>query len=130
MPVDDGTNGLSREAIGIAIAIHRRYGPGLLENAYCRAYAHDLRAAGHSVECERPFDFVHNKLIVRRAYRPDIVVDRKLVIEVKTVPDLLPVHRQQLKTYLKLLGIPVGLLINFNSPILRHGIRRVVLPRP
>ena len=127
---DDGTGGLSYKVIGIAIALHRKYGPGLLENAYLRPLTLDLRAAGCKVECQPKLQLVHAGVTVRDAYRPDLIVEGRLVIEVKVVTALLLVHRQQLKTYLKLTDIPVGLLINFNVPVLRHGIRRVFLTDP
>jgi GxxExxY protein len=130
MLVDDGTGGLSFKVIGIAIAVHKEYGPGLLEHAYLRPLVLDLRAAGHEVECQPRLSLVHAGVTVANAYRPDIVVDQRLVIEVKVVANLLPIHRQQLKTYMKLADIPVGLLINFNVPILRHGIRRVLATEP
>jgi GxxExxY protein len=127
MLVDDGTGGLSFEAIGMAIAVHKKYGPGLLENAYCRALEADLRAAGHAVQSQPRLDMVHSEVRIANAYRPDMIVDRRLVIEVKVVAALLPVHKQQLRTYLRLTGIPVGLLINFNVPVLKYGIKRVFL---
>ena len=127
MLADDGTQGLSREVIGLAIGIHRKYGPGLLEKAYRDPLAHDLRAAGHGVECDRILKLAHNELIVEGAYRPDIVIDNRLIVEVKSVAVLTLLHRLQLRTYLRLAGIRVGLLINFNVPILRHGIRREIV---
>jgi GxxExxY protein len=127
MLIDDGTGGLTREAIGIAIALHRKYGPSLKEKAYLRPFVIDLRAAGHQVVSERSLDLVHAGVRIPNAYRPDIVVDGKLVIEVKVVSCLLPLHKQQLVTYMRLIGVRVGLLINFNVPVLRHGIRRVLL---
>jgi GxxExxY protein len=127
MLIDDGTDGLSHEAIGLAIEIHKKYGPGLLENAYVRPYAEALRKAGHNVECQPRLPLVSAGEKVHNAYRPDIIVNRRLVIEVKVVAAILPVHKQQLTTYLRLTKIRVGLLINFNVPVLRHGIRRVLL---
>ena len=127
MLIDDGTDGLTKEAIGIAIAIHRKYGPKLLENAYLRPYVIDLRAAGHIVDCQPRLALVHGGVTIQNAYRPDIIVDRKLVIEVKVERAILPVHKQQLLTYMRLTNIKVGLLINFNVPVLRHGIRRLIL---
>ena len=128
MLIDAGTDGLTREAIGIAIAIHKKYGPRLLENAYLRPYVIDLRSAGHSVECQPRLALVHAGVTIENAYRPDIIVDRKLVIEVKVEKAILPIHKQQLLTYMRLTNIKVGLLINFNVPVLRHGIRRLILP--
>jgi GxxExxY protein len=124
---DDGTRGLSRQAIGAAIRVHRRYGPGLLENAYRVPYVYELEKLGLTVECERPLPLVHECVRVECAYKLDIVVEGRLVIEVKSVRQLALVHIQQLRTYLRLSGIPVGLLMNFNVPILRHAIRRVIL---
>ncbi len=127
MLVDDGTDGLSGKAIGIAIAIHRKFGPGLAESACLRVYVHDLRAAGCRVECQPRVPLLHEDLTIDNAYRPDIIIDRRLVIELKAVGVLLPVHRQQLRTYMRLTGIKVGLLINFNVPVLRQGIKRILL---
>ena len=129
MLLDDGTRGLSRQAIGAAIRIHKKYGPGLLEKAYLVPYVYELKKLGFAVECERGLPLIHEGVRVERAYKPDIVVDGRLVIEVKSVRQLAHVHIQQLRTYLRLSGIPVGLLINFNVPILRHAIRRVMLER-
>ena len=129
MLIDDGTRGLSRQAIGAAIRIHKKFGPGLLENAYRAPLIYELEKLGFAVECDRPVPLVHEGLIVPCAYRPDIVVDGRLVIEVKSILQLAHIHIQQLRTYLRLSGIGVGLLINFNVPILRHGIRRIFLDR-
>jgi GxxExxY protein len=128
--IDDGTDGRSRKAIGAAIRIHKKYGPGLLEKAYRVPYVQELRMCGFAVDCERPLPLEHAGVRVECAYLIDIVVDGRLVIEVKSVERILHVHIQQLKTYLRLSAIPVGLLINFNVPILRHGLRRVVLDGP
>lgn len=128
MLVDDGTRGLSREAIGLAIQIHKTFGPGLLENAYLWPYADALRKAGHDVECQPRLGFSYGGRNIENAYRPDIIVGRCLVIEIKSVAVILAVHKQQLTTYMRLAKIRAGLLINFNVPILRHGIRRVLLP--
>jgi len=106
MLIDDGTGGLTREAIGIAIALHRKYGPSLKENAYLRRFVIDLRAAGHQVVSERSLDLVHAGVRIPNAYRPDIVVDGKLVIEVKVVNCLLPLHKQQLLRILRLPSYP------------------------
>lgn len=129
MLIDDGTRGLSRQVIGAAIRIHKKFGPGLLERAYRVPFVYELEKLGFAVECERPLPLVHQVVIVPCAYRLDIVVNGRLVIEVKSIQQLAHVHIQQLRTYLRLSGIPVGLLINFNVPILRHGIRRVILDR-
>jgi len=130
MLVDDGTAGLSYKVIGMAIGVHRKYGPGLLESAYLRALVIDVRAAGYQVDCQPRLPMVHAGVTIDKAYRPDAIVDGRLVLEVKVVVRLLETHRQQLKTYMKLAGIPLGLLINFNVPVLRHGIKRVLATDP
>jgi len=130
MLVDDGTRGLSYSVIGVAIGIHRKYGPGLLEKAYLRPLVLDLRAAGHEVECQPRLSISHGGITIAGAFRPDAIIDRQLVLEVKAVTQLLDLHKQQLKTYMKLAGIPVGLLVNFNVPVLRHGIKRILLTDP
>jgi GxxExxY protein len=127
MLIDDRTGGLSREVIGIAITIHRKYGPGLVEAAYLQAYVADLRAAGYTVDCQPQLALVHAGAQIANAYRPDVIVNRRLVLEVKSVAALLKVHTQQLKTYMRLAGIGVGLLIDVNVTILRYGIKRVLL---
>jgi GxxExxY protein len=126
MLVDDGTGGISGAAIGMAIGIHRKWGPGLLEKFYLGAFVDALRSAGYSVDCQPRLSIAHAGVRVA-GYRPDMIVNRCLVIEVKSVPVLLVLHKQQLSTYLRLAGIRAGLLINFNVPVLRDGIRRVLL---
>ena len=88
----------------------------------------NLRAAGHTVDCQPRLALVHAGVTIQNAYRPDIIVDRKLVIEVKVEKAILPVHKQQLLTYMRLMNIKVGLLVNFNVPVLRYGIKRLILP--
>jgi GxxExxY protein len=95
MLVDDGTQGLSYKVIGIAIGVHRKYGPGLLENAYLRPLVIDLRAAGHKVDCQPVLPLVHSGVTIDRAYRPDAIVNGRLVLELKVVAALLEMHRQQ-----------------------------------
>jgi GxxExxY protein len=129
MLIDDGTDGLTYKAIGIAMGIHKHYGPGLLEKAYLRPFVEELKAAGHAVQCQPGLPIEHGDVRIENAFRPDMIVDGKLVIEVKALAVLLEVHKQQLSTYMRLAGIRAGLLINFNVPVLRHGIRRVLLPQ-
>ena len=130
MLVDDGSGGLSYEVIGMAIAVHKKYGPGLRENAYLRPLVLDLRAAGHKVECQPRLSLVHGGVTIEGAYRADAIVDGRLVLEVKVVAVLLSIHKQQLKTYMKLTGIRAGLLMNFNVPVLGHGIKRILATEP
>ena len=123
----DGTGSLTREIIGAAIEVHRQVGPGLLESAYQACIESELRARGIPFRSEVALGLVYKGHVLDPcAYRVDLIVGRTVVVELKAVESLQPVHSAQLLTYLKLLGLRVGLLVNFNVPVLRHGIRRVV----
>ncbi|MEW6251463.1 MAG: GxxExxY protein [Planctomycetota bacterium] len=117
---------LSNRVIGCALEVHTRLGPGLLESTYRRCLAHELRLAGIDFELEKPLPVAYRGSQLDCGYRLDLVVDKGLVLELKCVEHLLPIHEAQLLTYLKLSGIKVGLLINFNTTHLRDGIKRLV----
>ncbi len=112
---------LSGDVIGAAIEVHRHLGPGLLESAYRRCLVHELRLRGHQVLTEVPLELAYKSLLVGSAYRVDVVVDGCLIVEVKAVAALLPVHEAQLLTYLRLSGKPLGLLLNFGVQLLKDG---------
>ncbi|MEQ9557280.1 MAG: GxxExxY protein [Rhodospirillales bacterium] len=118
---------LTEKVIGLAIEVHRHLGPGLLESAYeeCLCFELETNGIGHSKQVPLPVTYKNTKL--ECGYRMDLVVEDKLVIELKTVDRLLPIHEAQLLTYLKLSGLKTGLLLNFNSSVLKDGIRRLVL---
>ena len=120
-------NDLSHQVIGLCIEVHRELGPGLLESAYEEALAYELSRAGLSFarQCEVPLRYKSVKL--NCDYRLDFVIEDRLLLELKAVSELLPIHQAQLLTYLKLERLPLGLLINFNVPILKDGVRRVIL---
>ncbi|MCW5748361.1 MAG: GxxExxY protein [Alphaproteobacteria bacterium] len=118
---------LTGKVIGIAIDVHRSLGPGLLESAYEECLAFELREAGISFRRQVPMPVHYKSVRLDCGYRLDILVEEKLVVELKTVEKLLPVHEAQLLSYLKLGGFPVGLLLNFNVPVLKEGVRRLVL---
>lgn len=118
---------LTEKVIGLAIEVHRHLGPGLLESAYeeCLCFELETNGIGHIRQVPLPVTYKNTKL--ECGYRMDLVVEDKLVIELKTVDRLLPIHEAQLLTYLKLSGLKTGLLLNFNSSVLKDGIRRLVL---
>lgn len=120
-------NEVTRAVIGSAIEVHRALGPGLLESAYeeclCRELV--LREIPYIRQQQLPIEYKGVQLDC--GYRLDLVVAEKVVVEVKAVESLLPIHQAQLLTYMKLGGWKVGLLVNFNVPVLKHGIRRLVL---
>ena len=118
---------LSERKIGIAIDVHRQLGPGLLESTYEECLCHDLKEAGIAYDRQRPLPIVYKTVKLDCGYRMDVVVEGELIIEIKAVERLLPIHEAQMLTYLPLSGCKVGLLMNFNSVILKDGLRRFVL---
>jgi GxxExxY protein len=119
-------NELSNKIIGLAIEVHRSLGPGLLESAYKECLYYKLLKSQFSVEKEKPMPLIFEEVKLECGYRIDILVERKVVIEIKSVEALNAVHLAQTLTYLKLGGYKLGLLINFNVSLLKDGIKRVV----
>lgn len=119
-------NQLTERLIGACIEIHKALGPGLLESAYEECLCHELRLAGIEFERQCPLPVQYKGVKLDCGYRLDLVVQGKLVVELKAVQELLPIHEAQLLTYLKLSGLTLGLLVNFNVPVLRRGIKRIV----
>ncbi len=117
---------LSYKIIGAAIELHKTVGPGLLESAYENALAFELQELGLSVQQQVSMPFVYRDVKLEVGYRIDLKVENKVLIEIKSVENLLPVHFSQTLTYLKLSGLKLGLLINFNTKILKEGIHRIV----
>jgi GxxExxY protein len=119
-------DGVTNRILGAAIAVHKALGPGLLESTYSLCLEHELKARGMRVEREKPLDVVYNGVRIDGGYRVDLFVDNEVVVELKSVQELLPVHEAQLLTYLKHADLKVGLLLNFNVTLLKKGIKRVV----
>lgn len=122
IPIDDVTGCV----INAALRVHRAVGPGLLESAYQTALRHALERDGLRVEGEVPLDLSFEGTTIPSVYRMDLVVERTVLIEVKSVAALMPLHGKQVLTYLRLSGLTVGLLINFNVPLMKDGVRRIV----
>ncbi len=118
---------LSGKVIACAIEVHRHLGPGLMESVYETCLAHELAEANIPFRQQQPLPVHYKGVILDCAYRLDLVVDERIVLELKAVDCLLPIHEAQILTYLKLSGIGTGLLINFNAPVLRDGIKRFVV---
>ena len=118
---------LSNKVIGCAIEVHRELGPGLLESTYEQCLAYELKRAEipFKLQVEVPIEYKQIKLDC--GYRIDLLADGQLIVELKSVDQLLKIHEAQLLTYMKLAGVRVGLLINFNVDVLRKGVRRFVL---
>lgn len=120
-------NELSSKAIGAAINVHKALGPGLLESAYQECLYYELQKIGLAVDKEKPLPLVYESVKLECGYRVDLLVENKLIIEVKAVEALNDVHLAQVLTYLKLSQCRLGLLINFNVVLLKDGIKRVIL---
>jgi len=118
---------LTESIIGAAIEVHKALGPGLLESAYRRCVAREFELRSLNYRMELPLPIVYKGLTLDCGYRMDFVIEEKIVLEVKSVEKLIPIHEAQLLTYLKLSGHKIGLMINFNSAVIRNSfIRRVV----
>ena len=118
---------ITDQIIGAAISVHRQVGPGLLESAYQTCFAIELNDRGIEFEREVSLSLEYNGRIVRDVYRIDFVVEQQVIVELKSVDKLAPIHTAQLMTYQKLTNCRVGLLFNFNTEVLIHGMRRIVL---
>lgn len=121
-PIDE----ISGDVIGAAMAIHRELGPGLLESVYETILASKLSRLGYEVEQQKALALVFEDMHFPAAFKIDLLVDQRLVVELKSVERLQPIHSKQLLTYLRLMKLPVGLLVNFGCDTLKEGVKRVV----
>src|SRR6056297_1782299 len=119
-------NELSYKIIGCAMDIHKTIGLGLFESAYENALAHDLKELGLNVKQQVPMPFIYKEVKQDVGYRLDLLIDNKVIIEIKSIETLAPVHYAQTLTYLKLSKLKLALLINFNSNVLKNNIHRIV----
>ncbi len=124
--MDKIENLITSDAIKFAMKIHSRFGPGLLESAYRECLAYELRKLKYNVEVEKALPLVYEEVKLDHGYRMDLLVNDKLVIEIKSVDVLLPVHFAQVLTYLRVGDYRLGLLLNFKVAHLKDGLRRVV----
>ncbi len=118
---------LSKKVIGCAIEVHRYLGPGLLESTYEQCLAHELRTANIPFQLQYPLPVEYKEINLDCGYRVDLLVDNSIIVELKSVDSLLPIHDAQLLTYMRLTQIKIGLIINFNVKLLKTGIKRMVL---
>jgi GxxExxY protein len=117
---------MTGQVIGAAIEVHKQLGPGLLESTYQACLCHELELRGISYQCEKPLPLEYKGIKLECGYRIDVLVAGAVIVEITSVEALAPIHEAQLLTYLKLTGIKVGFLINFNVVVLKNGIRRLV----
>jgi len=126
MQEKDRLDSITRRIIGAAIEVHRRLGPGLLESAYEACLAYELRQLAFKIEQQKPLPFVYKDVKLDCGYRLDLVVEDSVIVEVKAIEQLAPIHDAQLMSYLRLSGKTVGLLINFHVRVLKNGLKRIV----
>lgn len=119
-------NEIAVKILDVCFDIHRKLGPGLLESIYEEILKHELEAAGFSVARQKSIPVVWKSIRLETGFRLDLIVNDKVLIELKSVDALAPVHAKQVMTYLKLTGIKLGLLINFNEDYLKTGVKRIV----
>jgi GxxExxY protein len=120
-------NEITRRIIGCAIEVHRHLGPGLLESAYEECLAYELLKNGIQIKRQQPTPVVYKDIKLECGYRIDILVENLVVIELKVVDVVNPVHEAQILTYMKFANKSIGLLINFNVTVLRYGIKRYII---
>ena len=119
-------NELSKIIVDVAYQIHTKLGPGLLESVYEEIMAYELQKLGLQVHRQKGIPVIWEEIKMDLGFRADLIIENKVIIELKSVEILAPVHPKQLLTYLKITGIKLGLLINFNEPLIKHGITRIV----
>jgi GxxExxY protein len=118
-------NSLTDAIIGAAISVHRELGPGLLESAYEKCLAFELTRSGMQIASQQEIPIKYKGQSIESGFRADLIVENKVLIELKSVDQLIPVHTAQVLTYLKLTGLQTALLINFNVQLLKNGIKRL-----
>jgi GxxExxY protein len=126
MKMSGDLNELTEKIIGSAIKVHRELGPGLLESAYEACLTFELTDAGLMVERQKSLPVIYRGIHLECGYRLDLVVEGKIILELKTVEKLSTIHSAQLLSYLKLSGLKIGLLMNFHSQLLKNGVQRIV----
>jgi len=119
-------NQLSYKIIGAALEVHRNLGVGLLESAYESALTYELRKLDFDVQRQIYLPLQYKEIRIENAYKVDLIIQNKVIVEIKSVLDIHPIFYSQVLTYLKLTKMKLGLLINFNTPLIKHGIHRIV----
>ena len=119
-------NMIAKEIVDAAYKVHKSLGPGLLESVYETILAHELEKRGFNVKRQVPVPIVYEGISFNEGFRADLIVEDKVIVELKSVENVAPVHKKQLLTYLRLTGLRLGLLINFGAPLIRNGTTRIV----
>lgn len=124
--IPEEVESLTKEAVDAAFSVHKELGPGLLESAYQECLAFELKLRGLVHQRELPVPLSYKGTLIEVGFRADLLIQNSLLIELKAVEQLLPIHKAQIITYLKILKLPLGLLINFNEVLIKDGIHRVL----
>ena len=117
---------LTDKIIKCAIEVHKELGPGLLESVYEKIFCYELQKAGLNVENQKIIPIKYKDIVIEEAFKADLIVENKIIVELKSVKKIEDIHLKQLLTYLKLTGLKIGLLINFNEKLSKKGIKRLV----
>ncbi|MCS5491933.1 GxxExxY protein [Algoriphagus limi] len=124
--MDYSENDIAKIILDKSFLIHRDLGPGLLESIYEKVLIHELKKSSLKVESQVPISFEWDGIVFEKGFRADLIVNNKVIVEIKSVQLLAPVHAKQLLTYLRLTNLKLGLLLNFNEALLKDGIKRIV----
>lgn len=119
-------NQLAKLVVDICFTIHKKYGPGLFESVYEEIFCYEWQNTGIPFVRQQPIPLVHEEIKLEAGFRTDVIIDKKVIVELKSIEALAPVHYKQVQTYLKLTNIKLGLLINFNVALIKDGIHRIV----
>ena len=125
-PLPPETEALAKQTVDAAMKVHRALGPGLLESVYEKCLTHELRTREIAVQAQVNVPVVYEGLRLESGLRLDLLIDKQLIVEIKAVEQLSPVHKAQVRTYLKITKLKLALLINFNIDMLREGIKRII----
>ncbi|TAL41056.1 MAG: GxxExxY protein [Chitinophagaceae bacterium] len=119
-------NEISKIVVDLCLKIHKQYGPGLFESVYEEIFCYEWEKTGIPFKRQYPVPLIHEEIKMEAGFRADVIIDNKVIIELKSVEGLADIHYKQVQTYLKLSGIKLGLLVNFNVPLIKDGIHRIV----
>ena len=119
-------NEIAKLVVDLCFKIHKQYGPGLFESVYEEIFCYEWQKNGIPILRQYPVPLIHEEIKMDAGFRADILIDNKVIIELKSIEALAPIHYKQVQTYLKLTGCKLGLLINFNVPLIKDGIHRIV----
>jgi GxxExxY protein len=119
-------NEISKVVVDLCFKIHKQYGPGLFESVYEEIFCYELSKTGLNFKRQHPVPLVHEEIKMEVGFRADVIVEQKVIVELKSIEALADIHYKQVQTYLKLSGCKLGLLINFNVPLIKDGLHRIV----